>query len=88
MAGEAAADEVDRREAFRPDLADVFVAARFGEVAREDRSAIGVELDLPGDPHPRRFEAEVEAADTREERPDIHPSPLGSWPPRTLKSGR
>jgi hypothetical protein len=67
LAGEAAADEVDRREVFRADLADVFVAARFGEVPREDSPAVGVKLDLPVDPHPCPREAEVEAADAREE---------------------
>jgi hypothetical protein len=76
LAGEAAADEVDRRKACRADLADVLEALRFGEVAGEDRSAVGVELDLPGDPHPGAFEAEVEAADSREEAADIHSPPL------------
>jgi hypothetical protein len=77
LAGEAAADEVDRREVPRADLADVPEAPRLGEVAREDRLAMGIELDLPGDPHPGPFEAEVEAADSREERADIHAPPLG-----------
>jgi hypothetical protein len=72
LTGESAADDVDRREVFRADLADVLVAPRLGEVLGEDRSAVGVELDLPGDLHPRAFEPEVEAADSREERPDIH----------------
>jgi len=76
LTGEAAADEVDRREAPRPDLADVLEALGFGEVAREDRPAVGVELDLPVDPHPGPFEPEVEAADAREERSDIHFPPL------------
>jgi hypothetical protein len=47
LAGEAAADEVDRREVLRADLADVLEALGFGEVAGEDRPAVGVELDLP-----------------------------------------
>lgn len=76
MAGEAAADEIDGREAPGADLAHVLEALRFGEVPREDRPAVGVELDLPGDPHPRPFEAEVEAADSREEAADIHAPPL------------
>jgi hypothetical protein len=76
LAGEAAADEVDRREVFRTDVADVFVAPRFGEVVGEDSPAVGVELDLPGDPHPGPLEAEVEAADAREEGADIHFPPL------------
>jgi len=80
LAGEAAADEVDGAEALRADLADVFEALGFGEVPREDRPAVGVELDLPGDAHPCPFEPEVEAADAREERPDIH-----APPPRALR---
>jgi hypothetical protein len=76
LAGEAAADDVDRLEVDRPDLADVFEAPRLGEAPGEDRPAVGVDLDLPSDPHPGSFEAEVEAADTREERPDIHAPPL------------
>ncbi len=76
MAGEAAADEVDRREVLRADLADVLEAAGFGEATGEDRPAVGVELDLPGDPHPGALEAEVEAADAREEGANIHFPPL------------
>jgi hypothetical protein len=87
LAGESAADEVDRREVLGADFPDVLVALRFGEVAGEDRSAVGVELDLPGDPHPGALEAEVEAADAREEAADIHTPPLGSCPPPTVKSG-
>jgi hypothetical protein len=75
LAGKAAADEIDGCEGRRPDLADVLVATRFGEVPREDRPAVGVELDLPGDPHPGPLEAEVEAADSREEAADIHAPP-------------
>jgi hypothetical protein len=67
LAGKAAADELDRREVFRSDLADILESPRLGEVPGEDCPAVGVELDLPGDPHPRAFEAEVEAADAREE---------------------
>jgi hypothetical protein len=87
LAGEAAADEVDRREVFRADLADVLEAPRFGEVTGEDRPAVGVELDLPSDPHPGTFEAEIEAADAREERSDIHSPPLAALA-ATSKRGR
>jgi hypothetical protein len=76
LAGEAAADEIDRREVRRPDLAHVLEALRLGEVPREDRPAVGVELDLPGDPHAGAFETEVEATDSREEAADIHAPPL------------
>jgi hypothetical protein len=67
LAGEAAADEVDPREISRADLADIIEAPGRGEVPGEDCSAVGVELDLPGDSHPGAFETEVEAADAREE---------------------
>jgi hypothetical protein len=87
LAGEAAADEVDRREVSRTDLADILEAPGCGEVPGEDRPAVGVELDLPGDLHPGAFETEVEAADTREERPDIHSPPLAGLGP-ALKRGR
>lgn len=85
MTGEAAAEEVDRREVLGADLADVLEAPRFGEVPREDRPAVGVLLDLPGDAHPGSLEAEVKAADSREEAADIHGLPLGRLP---SKSGR
>jgi hypothetical protein len=78
LAGEATADEVDRREVLRSDPADVLESLRSWEVALEDRPAVGVLLDLPCDPHPAALEAEVEPADAREERPDIHPA-LPSW---------
>jgi hypothetical protein len=77
LAGEPAADEVDRREVLAG-FPDVLVALRLGEVPREDRPAVGVELDLPCDPHPGALEAEVEAADAREEAADIHTPPLDS----------
>lgn len=87
MAGEATADEVDRREVSGADLADILEAPGRGEVPGENRSAVGVELDLPVDLHPGAFEAEVKAADTREERPDIHSPPLAGLGP-ALKRGR
>jgi hypothetical protein len=86
LAGEAAADEVDRGEVSRPDLVDVLEALGFGEVPGEDGPAVGVELDLPGDAHPGPLEAEVEAADAREERPDIHAPPPRA-PRRASKTG-
>ena len=76
LAGEATAEDVDRGERPRPDLADVLQPARAGEVPREDAPAPRVELDLPGDLEPRPLEAEVEAADPREEAADIHPALL------------
>jgi hypothetical protein len=76
LAREAAADEIDRREAGAADPAHVLEALRLREVAREDRPAVGIELDLPGDPHTGSLEAEVEAADSREEAADIHAPPL------------
>jgi hypothetical protein len=87
LAGEAAADEVDRREVLRADLADVLEALGLGEVSPEDREAVRVLLDLPRDAHPRALESEVEAADTREEAPDIHDLPLGRLLPAALKIG-
>jgi hypothetical protein len=75
LTGEAAADEIDRFEVVRADLSDVLESRGVREVAREDRLTVGVLLDLPGDPHPGPLEAEVEAADSREEAADIH-SPL------------
>jgi hypothetical protein len=72
LAGEAAADEVDRREVERADFPDVFETPRLGEMAREDRAAVGVLLDLPERRHPAALEPELEAADPREERADIH----------------
>lgn len=88
MAGESAADEVDRREVLGADLSDVLVALGLGEVPREDRPAVGVLLDLPGDAHPGALEAEIEAADSREEAADIHAPPLGRLSSVALKSGR
>jgi len=91
LAREPAADEVDRRELLRADLADVFEALGLGEVAREDRTAVGILLDLPERRHSAALETELEAADPREERADIHPSlPVapGRCRPSTLKRGR
>lgn len=87
LTGEAAADEVDRREVLRADLADVFEALRLGEVAREDGPAVGVLLDLPERRHSAAVEAELEAADPREEAADIHDPPLGRPFPAALKIG-
>jgi hypothetical protein len=88
LAGEAAADEVDRVEVVRADLSDVLESARLREVPGENSPAVRLLLDLPGGPHPASLEAEVEAADPREEAADIH-SPLlesrGLTPP--LKRG-
>jgi hypothetical protein len=57
-------------------------------VAGEDGAAVGLLLDLPGDAHPRPLEAEVEAADAREEAADIHDPLLGRLLSSDLKSGR
>ena len=79
LAGEAAADEIDRAQVGGADIADVLEALCLGEVAGEDGSAEGVALDLPGDSHPASLEAKIEAADAGEERPDIHRSPRDSF---------
>jgi hypothetical protein len=76
LAGEAAADEVNRVEVVDPDLSHVFVSGGVGEVLGEDGSAVGVLLDLPGDSHPGPLEAELEPADTGKEASDIHAPPL------------
>jgi hypothetical protein len=76
LTGEAAADEVDRVEVVDPDLSHVLVSGGAGEVTGEDGSAVGVELDLPVDPHPGPLEAEVESADPGKEAADIHAPPL------------
>ncbi|HKB50994.1 MAG TPA: hypothetical protein VKC63_06150 [Solirubrobacterales bacterium] len=76
LAGEAAADEIDGVELAGSDLPHVLESGGVGEVPGEDGPAEGVELDLPGDAHPRSLEAEVESADSRKEAADIHAPPL------------
>jgi hypothetical protein len=83
LTGEAAAEEVDRVELAGSDLSHVLESDGVGEAPGEDGPAEGVELDLPGDAHPGALEAEVETADSGEERPDIHPPP-----PRALRPSK
>jgi hypothetical protein len=78
LAGEAAADEIDRVEVAGADVSHVFEALGVGELAGEDGAAVGVLLDLPRDAHPAALEPELEAADSREEAADIHAPALGA----------
>jgi hypothetical protein len=87
LAGEAAADEIDGVELAGSDRLHVLEPGGGGKVPGEDASAEGIELDLPGDAHPRPLEAEVESADARKEAADIHAPPLGLLPAVAAKIG-
>lgn len=80
LAGEASADEVDGGEVMGANLSDILESLGVGEVLSEDGSTVGIDLDLPSDPHAGSLEAESKAADPFEEAADIqHPPAPCSW---------
>lgn len=68
---ESATNHLDWLKVARADAAHVRVTSGRGPVHREHPAAPGVKLDLPRDgAEPGPFEAKLEPADAREERPD------------------
>lgn len=75
LAGEAAAEHVDRSERCASDESDIGVPLRGGPVPREHGTAVRIALDLPRDgPEPGPLEAELEPADPAEQGPDHWPA--------------
>lgn len=77
LAGEASADEIDRREIVSSDLSYVSESDDVRPVSFEDLSRIFIHLHLPDCSHPCAFKPKLKTADTRKKRADgQHCSPL------------
>ena len=72
LAGEPATDEVDTRNLLPVDLRHVAEVRHVGPVLREHAAAVRVHLGLPRHGHAGTLEAQVQAADAAEQRPDPH----------------
>jgi len=69
LAGEPAADEIDRSESLKAILRDLRYVAQVrhvGPMLRQDPARVGVDLRLSDDGHAGALEAEVQAPDPAE----------------------
>lgn len=76
LAGEPAAEDVDRGDICASEFGDVGVARHVGPVTGKDSAAELLGLALPHNSHTGPFEAEIKAAHPTEEGADIHTAPI------------
>jgi hypothetical protein len=72
LAGIARRDEINGLKARSVDMPDVAIFGYAGPVFRQHLPAVVIDLDLPLANHPRALEAQVEAADAREQTAEGH----------------
>lgn len=70
LARESATDEIDGSKVPWINRGDVIVKPRIGPMLAQDATAKGIRFALPSNRHPGPLQAEIQAADAGEQRPD------------------